>query len=128
MESGFGILRRLAVWLFWPGLLLVIWGEVFRDPHDSQLFWDKGEHFTAYFGLAAMATLVIGRRRALVWAIAGIIALGGALEIVQGLVGRDADLGDFIANTAGALTGLGVALVVIRLGGGKLLVARRRSE
>jgi VanZ family protein len=129
MESGFGILHRLAAWLFWPGLALVVWGELTPTPPPlAQDFWDKGEHFIAYFGLAAMATLVIGRRPALAWAIAGIIALGGALEIIQGMVGRDASMGDFIANTLGALTGLCVALVVIWLGGRKLLVARGHSE
>jgi VanZ family protein len=129
MESGLGLLRRLAGWLFWPGVLLVVWGELTPDPPPiAQDFWDKGEHFIAYFGLVAMATLVIGRCRALAWAVWGIILLSGALEIIQGLLGRDAELGDFLANTAGALTGLGVALAVIRLGGHRLLVARRPAE
>jgi VanZ family protein len=129
MESRLGILRRLAVWLFWPGLVLVVWGELTPTPPPvMQDFWDKGEHFIAYIGLAAMATLVIGRRPALGWALAGITALGGMLEIVQGMVGRDASMGDFLANTLGVLAGWSVGLVVIWLGDRKLLVGRTRAE
>jgi len=57
-----GILRLLSLWLFWPGLLLIVWGEHTPHPPDlGELFgWDKLEHFTVYFGLASMATMVIG--------------------------------------------------------------------
>ncbi|MBN9588544.1 MAG: VanZ family protein [Alphaproteobacteria bacterium] len=121
-------LRFLAVWLFWPGVALIAWGELTPNPPTvAQHIWDKAEHFTAYFGLAAMATLVVGLRRPLAWAILGIIALGGVLEILQGLLGRDAELGDFIANTTGALVGLAVAAVFIRITGqGPLVGGGRR--
>ena len=90
MISLMRFLRFLAVWLFWPGVALIAWGELTPNPPTvAQHIWDKAEHFTAYFGLAAMATLVVGLRRPLAWAILGIIALGGVLEILQGLLGRD---------------------------------------
>ena len=107
----------LGVWLFWPGVALIVWGELTPNPPDAvnQLFgWDKAEHFTAYFGLAGMATLALGIRRVLAYAVFGVIALGGMLEIVQGMTGRDADVFDFVANTLGALAGamLGVAILL----------------
>ncbi len=107
----------LGVWLFWPGVALIMWGELTPHPPDAvnQLFgWDKAEHFIAYFGLAGMATLALGIQRILTWAVLGVIALGGVLEIVQGMTGRDADVFDFVANTLGALTGtmLGVAILL----------------
>ncbi len=129
MISLMRVLRRLAAWLFWPGLALIVWGELTPDPPAiSQHIWDKAEHFTAYFGLAAMATLVIGLRRSLAWAILGVIALGGLLEILQALLGRDAEFGDFIANTIGALTGLAVAGLFIKCTGRRPLVGRDRRN
>jgi VanZ family protein len=74
-----------------------------------------------------MATLVIGLRRSLAWAILGVIALGGLLEILQALLGRDAEFGDFIANTIGALTGLAVAALFIRCTGRGPLVGGDRE-
>ncbi len=106
--------RFFSRWLFWPGLLLIVWGELTPHPPDLSLVfgWDKAEHFTAYFGLAAMAAMVLERGQRLARAIFGIVLLGGVLEILQGYTGRDPDIFDFIANTIGAMTGLGVALIL----------------
>ena len=97
--------------MFWPALIVVVWGEL--TPHPPKLagpwLWDKLDHFTAYFGLALLATLGWGLRRSLVWVILGLMALGGSLEIVQSLVGRDGEWGDFFANDLGTLVGLTVA-------------------
>jgi hypothetical protein len=43
-------------------VLLIGWGELTPHPPNlGGLFgWDKLEHFTAYFGLASMATMVLG--------------------------------------------------------------------
>ncbi len=103
--------RFLSRWLFWPGLLLIVWGELTPHPPDlSMMFaWDKAEHFTAYFGLCLLASLAWGLRRSLVWVLLGLILVGGVLEIVQGMVGRDCDWHDELANSLGALCGLAVA-------------------
>ncbi len=50
--------RRAGLWLFWPALAVVVWGEL--TPHPPSVvnhFWDKSQHFIAYFGLALLATL-----------------------------------------------------------------------
>jgi VanZ family protein len=103
--------RRAGAVLFWPALAVVIWGEL--TPHPPRLagpwHWDKLDHFTAYFGLSLLATLASGLRRRLVWVFLAVVALGGGLEILQTLVGRDGEWGDFLANDLGALLGLGVA-------------------
>ena len=103
--------RRAGAMLFWPALAVVIWGEL--TPHPPKLagpwHWDKLDHFTAYFGLSLLATLACGLRRRLVWVFLAVVALGGGLEILQTLVGRDGEWGDFLANDLGALLGLGVA-------------------
>lgn len=104
-------LRRAGLWLFWPAVLVVAWGQLTPQPPSVvEGYWDKAQHFTAYFGLALLATLAWGRRRGLVWIVLGVIALGGALEILQGLVGRDSAWADQLANTLGALMGTGLAL------------------
>jgi VanZ family protein len=109
-------MHRLAMWLFWPAVVLVTWGELTPSPpHLEVHVWDKLLHFTAYFGLAAMAALSLKSRRTLVYALLGLIAFGGALEIVQGFTGRDADILDELANTLGAVSGALVGLALLRL-------------
>jgi len=109
--------QTLSRWLFWPGMALITWGEL--TPHPPQMGgpfgWDKVDHFTAYFGLASMATMVLGMRARLTWAILGIILYGGTLEILQGFTGRDPEWMDFVANSIGAFCGLGAAAVLLRL-------------
>jgi VanZ family protein len=104
-------LRRFDAWLVAPALLVVIYGELGHAQIIARLesdIWDKALHFTAYFGLCLMTTIAVrAERRALWWAL-GLIVLGGVLEIVQGMTGRDADIFDELANTIGAVTGLAI--------------------
>ena len=104
-------IRRAGKVLFWPALAVVIWGELTPNPPElaGHLMWDKLAHFTAYFGLALLSTLAWGLRRSLVWLFLGLVVLGGGMEILQALLGRDADWGDFFANDLGILSGLGLA-------------------
>lgn len=104
--------RQLDAWLVPPAILFVIYGELSHDKIAQVLtfgIWDKALHFTAYFGLCLMTTIAVRAqlRRALLCAVA-LAALGGGLEIVQGMTGRDADIFDELANTLGVLTGLGL--------------------
>lgn len=110
-------IRRTGKVMFWPALIVVLWGEL--TPHPPKLagpwLWDKLDHFTAYFGLTLLATLGWGLRRSLVWVFLGIVALGGSLEIIQSLVGRDGEWGDFLANDLGALLGLAGAAAYLAM-------------
>ena len=110
-------LRRLGAWLFWPALAVVAWGELTPHPPPLQgpFMWDKLDHFTADFGLTLLASLGWGLRRSLVWIFLGLVALGGAMEILQSFVGRDAEWGDFAANDLGALAGLGIAVAYLAI-------------
>jgi VanZ family protein len=113
------ILRLLSRWLFWPGVLVIAWGELTPNPPDlGEMFgWDKLEHFTAYFGLAGMATMAIGPKPKLYPTILDIILLSGLLELLQAWTGRDPEILDFAANSMGALLGLGAGMAVWRLTG-----------
>ena len=105
--------------LFYPALLLVIWGELTpTEPHFLDLFGplnDKALHFLAYFGLAAMAGAAFKRRSPVIFAGLGLIVLGGVLEIVQGFTGRDMSFYDELANIAGVITGAVLARAIIEL-------------
>lgn len=129
-EKLLKILQNLSIWLFWPGVALIAWGELTPHPPDLSglVAWDKAQHFTAYFGLAAMATMILGLNRRLVWAILGVILLGGGLEILQGFTGRDPDIFDFAANTIGALSGTAAGTLCWVALRGRLLVARPRPD
>ena len=109
--------RRAGAWLFWPALAVVAWGELTPHPPSlpDPLQWDKAEHFTAYFGLALLATLGWGLRRSLIWVFLGVLAMGAGLEGLQALVGRDAEWGDMLANSIGAAAGLAVAAAYLAI-------------
>lgn len=123
MQKTISILRRLALVLFWPGVALIVWGELTPNPpSELQHVWDKAEHFTAYFGLAAMVTLVLGFSRRLYWALPGVLVLAGALEILQAYTGRDPEWSDMLANSLGWLAGIAVAALFLLASRGPRLV------
>lgn len=96
----------LALYLFWPAVALVVWGELTpHPPAFTALYWDKSLHFTAYFGLSGLATVAPDARKTALWAVLGLAVLGGALEILQGFTGRDPDVYDEVANILGCLAG-----------------------
>jgi VanZ family protein len=111
-------LRQLDMFLVAPAIVVVIFLELTHIPVARDLdinFWDKGLHFTAYAGLALMTTIAVRADRRAIWWAVGLAALGGILEIVQGMTGRDCDIYDELANTLGVLAGLGVGWAGIAL-------------
>jgi VanZ family protein len=106
---------------------VVAWGELRPNPHafPELMAWDKAQHFVAYFGLALLAALGWGRRVRARYILAALLLLGGVLEILQSLVGRDAEWLDMAANTAGAVTGLGAGFLLLTAA---RLVDARRGE
>jgi VanZ family protein len=76
---------------------------------------DKIEHAVAYLMLGFWFASVIARWD-YIFILLALVALGGGIEIAQGLMGlgREADLRDFAANSIGA--GLGVVLALTPLG------------
>lgn len=101
--------RLVVTWLIVPAIILVVWGEVIRShlaEEAENAIWDKALHFTAYFGLSLMATIAVHGRRSALWCALALIAMGGSLEIIQGMVGRDSDVWDETANTFGVVSEL----------------------
>ncbi len=126
------LIRQVDAWLILPAILFVIYGELTHDKLAEVLtfgIWDKALHFTAYFGLCVMTTVAVraSERRALSWAF-GLVVMGGALEIIQGLTGRDADVFDELANTLGVVVGFGVGWAGVALLKARKLVEAAHQE
>jgi len=103
--------RILAVWIaYWIALVAAthLPGQQVRRFGLGVSDWLL--HTTAYAGLAALTWLAVGHRsRSSGWRWMGVLIAFGALdEITQPLVGRSAQLGDWLADAAGVL---GVATV-----------------
>jgi len=77
---------------------------------SETLIWDKAAHFIA-FGLILWSLGVLFRRLPRTWAALMAVALGAAVEVVQGYVGRDPSWGDLLADVLGVATALLVWLV-----------------
>jgi len=114
MQNVYMLARRVGAWAFWPALLIVLLGELMPHAPDFGAP-DKLLHFLAYFGLAVLATDALGARRAALFAVLGLVVLGGFLEILQSFVGRDAEWLDEVANAAGAISGGALTAAVLRL-------------
>ena len=88
---------------------------------------DKVEHFLAYFLLASAAVQLFATRVVLLGSGVGLVMLGIALEIAQGMFTstRQMDPHDALANTLGVLGGMATAMTPMR--DWLLRMQRRRS-
>lgn len=77
---------------------------------------DKLHHFLAFLALALPGSFY--RPATALWLIPMTMLFGGAIEVLQPLVGRHLAAGDFLADAMGALLGAGIGAVL------HLLVAR----
>lgn len=83
-----------------------------QDAAISSLTSDKVGHLAVGFTLAlSLHALFSGRHRLVVLAAA--VAASALSEGLQQMVGRDAELGDFIADVAGAMAYVGLATLVL---------------
>ena len=97
------LLRLTAVAILIVSLTLMI--GPFGGAEAASGVWDKGAHFVV-FGLILWSFGVLFRRLRRLMAAVLALALGGAVEVVQGLVGRDASWGDLLADGLGIATAL----------------------
>ena len=79
-------------------------------------FWDKAQHFLAYGALAVCGAIGFASRRAVKRLTGCLVMLGGGLEVGQLFVaGRDAALGDTLANGLGVLAGVAAVTLMRRI-------------
>lgn len=111
-QSFFDRAVRTAAILFLPACAGVLGGELgpsSGEPH----FWDKAMHFIAYFVLSALAVAALRARKKALLAMLGLILMGAALELIQGMIGRDMSAIDEFANSLGVAAGA-IAVWVVR--------------
>lgn len=105
---------RLAAWVVTVAILALTLSPAALAPQTGIDHADKVFHAVAFF---VWALLVTGGWRWPGWLIVVVAAVfGGAIEIVQPLSGRDAELADMAADLVGAGAGIWAGLR-LRAGG-----------
>lgn len=97
------LLRLTAVAILSVSLTLMI--GPFGGVEAGSGIWDKAAHFVV-FGLILWSFGVLFRRLPRLLAAVLAVVLGAAVEVVQGLVGRDASWGDLLADALGIAVAL----------------------
>ncbi|RZJ47503.1 MAG: hypothetical protein EON87_00710 [Brevundimonas sp.] len=95
---------RLLATLLIIGLLVTLLGPS-TSLEQNVIGFDKVAHFTAFGGVLWAFGVLFPRRTRVQLAIAA-VAFGALTEVLQGMVGRDADLLDLLADTLGIATAL----------------------
>ena len=110
-------------------IAVTLWLSLWAVPPGASVFGgaDKVEHAVAYFATALLVLLAAvwrpGRGDGVLarweWWLVGAMALaGGAVELIQGRIGRDASLGDWAAEILAVACAAGVlASLRTRAGG-----------
>lgn len=119
VAHGQKMLRRMTIGGAVTAVLAVVIAVLTLAPMPSggPEGSDKLYHVLAFACLAFPLPLV--RPRWTVWVILGVIAYGGAIEVIQPFFGRQAEWADLVADGVGAILG---AIVAYQLG-----LWRRRS-
>ena len=109
-------MRMALVAAGWGWAAAIVWLSLTPAPPEVDLsHGDKLGHFGAYGLLMFWFSRLYLRTRTRLACAAGFIAMGIALEFLQGLLGtRTYELYDVYANTLGVLVGWAAALVVPR--------------
>ena len=107
-------LRALCVGVGWAMVAAVVWLSVTTAPPKIDLQQgDKLGHFIAYGSLMFWFSKLYVEKSARLAYAAGFMAMGVALEFIQGWLGyRTYEVYDMYANTLGVLLGWAAALVV----------------
>ncbi|HEG44181.1 MAG TPA: hypothetical protein ENH94_09055 [Phycisphaerales bacterium] len=106
-----------ALAIYWPALFIVTHIPIPEIARKSGLS-DKAMHFLAYLVLVSLTWLAISPYSKVQWGkvkcwlvLAGVVWYGAIDEWLQGRVGRNADVHDFVADLLGAFFGLVVLSV-----------------
>ena len=109
-------MRLALVAAGWGWAAAIVWLSLTPTPPGMDVeHGDKLGHLAAYGVLMFWFSQLYLQGATRVACAAGFIAMGIALEFVQGLLGyRSYELLDMLANTLGVLLGWGAALVLAR--------------
>lgn len=110
-------MRSFLIALFWLAIAATLYFTL-RPPTVIVPFSDKAQHAATFGGLIVLGMLAYPRI-SLLRIVVALSALGALIEIIQPYFGRDRDLKDWIADTAGIL------LVLAAFGAARLLWRQR---
>lgn len=107
-------MRRMGIAAGWAWAAAIVWLSLTpSQPEVDLAHGDKIGHFVAYGGLMFWFSQFYPERRARIVIALALIAMGIALEFVQGELGyRTYDLVDIGANSLGVLLGWAAALLL----------------
>ena len=109
------VLRLVVLWYGLGAILLLAVAALSLMPMPSTGVNDKLSHLVTYFALAGWFGLLAGNRLALVWTLAGVIAYGGLIELLQAMTAyRQAEWADMLANSMGAAIGIWLYFTPLR--------------
>ena len=103
MDRARALQTTTARWLLLAAALTCAIGMIgpFQGVERAFVPWDKAAHFVAFYGVTLLLFSAFPHRRRLDLAVLATFA-GTAIEILQLIDGRDAELGDLLADAAGA--------------------------
>ena len=106
------MLRRLWIGVGWALVAGVIYGSLMHSPPSLGFEQgDKLEHLGSYGLVMFWFCQLYAERRVRLGYALGFVALGVALEFVQGCTGyRDFEVADMFADAAGVVLGWGTAV------------------
>jgi VanZ family protein len=110
-------MRRVWVAAGWAWAAAIVWLSLTPAPPDIDIaYGDKLGHFAAYGLLMFWFSQLYDKRKTRIAYAAGFVAMGIALEFIQGALGyRTYEVFDMYANTLGVLLGWAAALVFPRI-------------
>jgi len=117
MRSVSHIIHTLLAWIarYWLAftlLLMAIICLLTLWPADKMVQVggsDKVYHLVAYLSLTFPAAYM--RPPTWKWVAVLLVAMGGAIELIQPFVMRSREFGDFSANAAGVMLGIAIAML-----------------
>ena len=105
-------LTIISLLIYWPGVFILAHIPIPQLVYEAQVS-DKSLHFLAYLILVFLLWFAISPdkkvnwRKAAVWLVLFVVVWYGVVdEVLQGYVGRNCDVTDFLADLAGTLAGL----------------------
>jgi len=109
-------LRRAYVAVGWALVAAIVWLSL--TPHPPQIDIEQGDklgHFLSYGGVMFWFALLYVRMKVRALYAAGFIAMGIAIEFVQGWTGyRDFEVADMVADALGVVLAFGAATLIVR--------------
>lgn len=100
-------LHLIRLWYLLGAMMLLVVGTLSLLPMPDVGVGDKLSHLVTYVFLGGWFGLLAANRLALCWTIAGLMAYGALLELLQAMTSyRYAEWGDVLANGSGILIGV----------------------